>query len=413
MKKELILGIDFSRDYSQLAYIDNSGNPQSISMGTKDNYLIPTAVCYNKDLDEWSAGEEAINKSRLENSTLYTDLPEMFTSGTDRELLEKITSAFMSYLIKLAVNYSNGRLIKNVLVTVNEVNPEISDGIMKVFTDHGYNGDDIRVISHSESFVYYVLNQNSDIWINKVYFLELNRHEFLLRKLDVVKGREPHVANVTVKDISDMLTLDVASKDMDYADNTLAKFLEEELKKNVVSGIYLSGEGFYLEGWHKTLSTICRNRRVFKGNNLIVKGAGYGAKENFLPPTLDRYLISCKGRTRVRVVMDVNYKDKDSTVTLSNIGEYWYQAKSKVECIMEKPTVAVFEVQDLINHTTESFKVDLRDFPEREPNTTRIEVKFRYITENKIEVQITDLGFGEFFESSGMSVKKEVVLSEL
>ena len=57
--------------------------------------------------------------------------------------------------------------------------------------------------------------------------------------------------------------------------------------------------------------------------------------------------------------------------------------------------------------------LDLRDFPEREPNTTRIEVKFRYITENKIEVQITDLGFGEFFESSGMSVKKEVVLSEL
>ncbi|MFR4318149.1 MAG: DUF5716 family protein [Eubacterium sp.] len=95
------------------------------------------------------------------------------------------------------------------------------------------------------------------------------------------------------------------------------------------------------------------------------------------------------------------------------MGEYWYQAKSKVECIMEKPTVAVFEVQDLINHTTESFKVDLRDFPEREPNTTRIEVKFRYITENKIEVKITDLGFGEFFESSGMSVKKEVVLSEL
>ena len=88
--------------------------------------------------------------------------------------------------------------------------------------------------------------------------------------------------------------------------------MDELLKKHVVSGIYLSGAGFYLDGWQKTLQTICRNRRVFKGNNLIVKGAAYGAKECFLPPTLDKYLISCKGRTRVKITMAVEYKGKDS-----------------------------------------------------------------------------------------------------
>jgi uncharacterized protein (DUF2147 family) len=72
---------------------------------------------------------------------------------------------------------------------------------------------------------------------------------------------------------------------------------------------------------------------------------------------------------------------------------------------------AVFEIQNLINHTNETFKMDLKDFPKREPNTTRILVEFKYTEENKFRIKITDLGFGEFFESSGMVVEKEVTIN--
>lgn len=410
MAKELILGIDFSRDYAQLAYIDNKGNPQSVSMGTADNYLIPAVVCYNSGLNEWVAGDEAVNKSRLVDCQLYNDLPLLFDGDMKKEKLHQIMTVFFSYLIKLAVNECNGRLIKNILVTVEEVNPAILKGLTEVLAGLGYGEEDVKIISHSESFVYYILNQNKDIWINKVLFLELNRHQFVCRRLEVIKGKEPHVADVEVEDFSDMLTLEMVEKDAATSDRILADYMEDLLKKHVVSGIYLSGEGFYKEGWQKTLQIICRNRRVFKGNNLIVKGAVYGAKETFLPSTLDRYLIACKGRTRVKITMALEYKGKDSNITLSNIGDYWYNARSRVECIMEKPTQAVFEIQDLITHTSENFTMDLREFPEREPNTTRIEVDFKYTDENKFEIQIRDLGFGEFFESSGMIVKREITI---
>lgn len=410
MAKEIILGIDFSKDNSQIAYIDDMGKPQSVSMGTANNYLIPTVVCYNDKLDEWSAGEEAINKSRYENSQLYTNLPEMFEQNVEKEQLENVMKAFFSYLIKCAVNNCNGRLIKNILITVEEVNPTILKGLMGIMESLGYGKDDVKIISHSESFVYYTLNQNKDIWINKVLFLELNQNHFRMRMLEVVKGRKPYVADVSMEDLSQMINLEMVQKDVSVADQILAEYMDEMLKTHVVSGIYLSGEGFYVDGWQKTLQLMCRNRRVFKGNNLIVKGAAYGAKEEFLPSTLDQYLISCKGRTRVKIAMAVEYKGKDSNITLSNIGDYWYNARSKFECIMEKPVEAVFEIQDLINHTNDTFKIDLRNFPKREPNTTRIQVEFKYIEENKFEIAITDLGFGEFFESSGMVVKKEITL---
>lgn len=410
MAKELILGIDFSRDYAQLAYIDHKGNPQSVSMGTADNYLIPSVVCYNSELNEWSAGDEALNKSARVGSQIYRDLPLLFDGGMEKEKLNRIMTVFFSYLIKLAVNECNGRLIKNILVTVEEVNPVLLKGLTEVLAGLGYGGEDVKIISHSESFVYYSLNQNKDIWINKVLFLELNRHGFTCRRLEVIKGKEPHVADVAVEDLGDMLTLEMVEKDSAAADRILADYMEDLLKKHVVSGIYLSGEGFYKEGWQKTLQVMCRNRRVFKGNNLIVKGAAYGAKETFLPSTLDHYLIACKGRTRVKITMALEYKGKDSNITLSNIGDYWYNARSRVECIMEKPTQAVFEIQDLITHTSEKFTMDLREFPEREPNTTRIQVDFKYVDENRFEIRISDLGFGEFFESSGMVVTREITI---
>ena len=69
MAKEIILGIDFSRDYSQLSYLDDTGKPKSVSIGTENNYLIPTAVCFNSELKEWSAGDEAIN-TKLQGNAL-------------------------------------------------------------------------------------------------------------------------------------------------------------------------------------------------------------------------------------------------------------------------------------------------------------------------------------------------------
>lgn len=410
MSKGVILGIDFSMEFTQLAYLDEDGNPQSISFGTEDNYLIPTVVCYNSELKEWSAGEEAVNKGRLGNSYLYKGLPEMFQEQTDNEEMDNIMTTYMSYLLKIAVNYCNGRLIKNILITLEDVNPQIMEGLTKTFVKLGYSENDIKIMSHSESFVYYVLNQNKDIWINKVYFLNLTKEGFSCRKLNVIKGRQFKMADVKVEDLSDILTLQMTQDSPEAADVIVSDYMDEQLKSNVVSAVFLSGEGFYIDGWEKTLSLICRNRRVFKGNNLIVKGAAYGAREFFYTPVLSDFLISCKGRTRVKVTMEVKHKERESSVTLSNIGDYWYQARSKVECIMEQPTEAEFEIHDIMNHTNEHFKIDLTEFPKRPSKTTRIEIDFRYLSENKFEIEIRDLGFGEFFKSSGMSIKKEITL---
>ena len=412
MGKGIILGIDFSMDFTQMAFLDEDGNPQSICVGTEENYQIPTVVYYDEDMNEWSAGDEAINKSTVGKGKFYDKLPLLLTGIADSRKVIEIMSVFISYLLKIAVNYCNGRLIKNIVISLDEINPSLIEGINDSFENLGYEREDVKIISHSESFVYYVLNQNKDIWINNVYYFDFNRNNFSLRKLNVVKGRQPYVASVSVQDLEDKMSFEMAEQDPETADTALSEYMDEKMKSNIVSGVYLSGEGFYMQGWEKTLSVLCRNRRVFKGNNLIVKGAADGAREFFYSPVLDQYLISCKGRTSVKVTMSVKHKGRESVIVLSDIGEYWYEAHSTAECIMESPTEAKFEIQDIINRTNESFKIDLTEFPKRPPNTTRIEVNFRYLEENKFEIRIKDLGFGDFFESSGMTVKREITIDQ-
>ncbi len=405
MVKGTILGIDFSKDYTQLAFIDENGNPESISFGTEDNYLIPSVVCYHKNLKEWYAGEEAVNKAEIPDCVSYDCLPEMLLEDSDEKSIE-IMSAYFSYLLKMAEKRCDNQSVKNILITVEEVTPSLVEALTETLFRLGYEEGDFRIISHSESFVYYVLNQNKDIWINRVYFLSFTKEKLVNRQLKVIHGRGPSIAYVEVDDLSELLTYEQVKENPRHADEVLFDYLDEAFKHNVVSGIYLSGDGFYEEDWEKSLSLMCRNRRVFKGNNLIVKGAALGAKEFFHIPNLENYLISCKGRTRVKVTMAVKYKERDNTITLSNVGDYWSQAKSKAECIMESPTKAYFEVNDLLKQQKDGFELDLTGFPERPPKTTRIEVNFRYLDENKFEIVIKDLGFGELFKSSGMEVSK-------
>lgn len=401
----MILGIDFSSDYTQMAYLDEKGNPQSLSFGTSDNFLIPTAACYHSKLKEWYAGEEAVNKKAEENCQFYEKLPELSAEKSSGENLERIQSYF-SHLLQWAQARGENRKIKNIVITLEEVVPDLLDIITEALSNLGYPAEDIKVISHSESLVYYVLNQNKEIWMNQVYHFHMNSDRFLLRQLKVLHGRGPSMAYVDMEDLTNMISMKTVLEDPQHADELLSQFLEERFQHQVVSGIYLSGDGFYAQDWEKSIRLMCQNRRVFKGNNLMVKGAVYAAKEFFYTPVLENYLISCKGRTRVKVTMEVQYKERDHSIVLSNVGDYWSQAKAKAECIMEMPTKATFVVNDLLNQTKDAFEIDLTGFPKRPPKTTRIEINFRYLSEDQFEVTIRDLGFGELFKSSEMEVRK-------
>ena len=108
--------------------------------------------------------------------------------------------------------------------------------------------------------------------------------------------------------------------------------------------------------------------------------------------------------------MEVNHQGSEKRLVLSKIGTDWYEAGAVAECILDKPTIAKFTIQSPITKESENFYIDLQDFPARKNKTVRIRIKFAYVNENKFAIEIKDIGFGEFYESSGKVVREEVTV---
>ena len=113
MGKGIILAIDFSMDFTQLAYLENDVTPKNIHTKNKDTFQIPTTVCYNKELMEWSSGDEAVSKGRLNNSTSYTNLPKMCNKKMRKDDRE-VVKVFMEYLLDLARRRCKTRVIRDI-----------------------------------------------------------------------------------------------------------------------------------------------------------------------------------------------------------------------------------------------------------------------------------------------------------
>ena len=59
------------------------------------------------------------------------------------------------------------------------------------------------------------------------------------------------MADVTVEDLNDRMTYDSVKNNMDMADEIVADYMEDQLKKNVVSGVFLSVKVFMQKAGRK------------------------------------------------------------------------------------------------------------------------------------------------------------------
>lgn len=420
MNKGIVLGIDFSTDYTQLCILGDNNEPESIeTKGIGDEYLIPSAMFYNASLKEWSIGIEAKNRSRVEEGIYIDKLPEKMNANDGIKInneeikWEKLATIYFERLFDYVKGKIRGKNIMNVVFSVDDPEEAIMQAIYGAMQDLGFEYKDIRVINHAESFAYYVLNQGKDVWINNVIMVDFSEQNVVMRKLFVTKGRDPHVVEVKKVDLSDQIEYAMLAKASTAieADNALSKILKAEIDDSVVSAIFLNGQGFMKEGWYsKTIATICNNRRVFAGNNLIVKGAIYGAREIFFTKLLANYVIACKGRTQVNVYMNVVHRGTETRVNLSKSGMHWYEAGAKTQCILDKVDKAVFGMVWPATRKETIFEIGLEDFPVRDNKTVRVEVSLAYVDEHTIVIEIKDIGFGDFYESSGVVVRHEVNL---
>ena len=87
--------------------------------------------------------------------------------------------------------------------------------------------------------------------------------------------------------------------------------------------------------------------------------------------------------------------------TLIEAGENWYHNVHSCDVLLDDTNTVDLWLQYPFGREAKIENLELADLPERPNKTTRISVTSRALSDRKAEIIIYDLGFGEFFPSSG------------
>lgn len=419
------MGIDISSDYVQVSYvIKDMTEPKSFStIQGETRYLIPTLMYKIRNSNEWCIGDDAKLRSFEDDDEKYTV----------RNLIERIYKGGAIYLDD--VKYTPVSLLKifieklmsevkrldgvaepqYIAVTVEKTDKVIVDAIYEVLKGIGYAESQIRVLSHTESFIYYTLNQKKELWTNDVAVFDFNSEHFTYRKLNIARNKQPNIINVTEVDYSNDIDITYLEDERDKraADERLLSIIKEEFYKQIVTTVFLTGVGFYSDFAENSLVELCSKRRVFKGYNLFVKGACYDAIARFNKKDYSDYIIQCSGRTKAHIGLMINHKGRNTAISVAKAGSNWYEAGARAECILDNVKSIQLVLTSPYGDYAKNIKISLADFPDRPNKTTRVAISLSYKDDDTFDVVVEDLGFGDFFRATHMIVKETFSVSEI
>lgn len=413
--KLISVAIDLCRDYSQMTYcMGNMSEPESVSViPGEQKYLIPTVVAKLKGNEEWCIGDEALLRKKRDEAEATEDIIKAILAEKNVVMGDKeytgyeILNIYLNGLFQIL--RSNYHITKpdKLMVTVEYPDRILVNLIRNVLIGMGFDKEQIKIIGHSESLIYYMIFQKRELWVNDVLVFDFNEKQFLVRRLTTLRARSPQPIVVEEMDLSrkfKMGTLDTEQGRMDM-DRQFCELLKDLCGKHIVSAVYLTGIGFYEKWLKESLDFLCSKRRVFQGYNLFVKGAGYANLSLLGMGNAKDYQFVCSGRTLVNIELEIEKEDKKSMVILSKAGTNWYEAGARAEGILKDTKELHLNVVSSVSKNSRDIYIDLRGFPPRPNKTTRVEILLAYKNERQCIIQVKDMGFGDFFKASDEVVK--------
>ena len=191
-------------------------------------------------------------------------------------------------------------------------------------------------------------------------------------------------------------------------DKAFLRLAELSFGSRAVSSVFLIGDGFSEEWMKDSLRFLCRGRRVFKGNNLFSKGACNGMQERIhVRPTGREYIFLGNDKLKANVGMDVMRQGAASYLALLDAGVNWYEADQVTEFYLQEGNQISLKITPLIGKETRTALITLEDLP---AGISRIRARLYLEAENRLAVEIEDLGLGELRLPSGKTWSETIEL---
>lgn len=418
MEEGLIIGFDLCKEYCRISYYNEAEDaPADFSFSDEKNpFLIQNAICRKKNSGEWLIGQEAYKTalfgsgSVVDKLLLLVERNGSATFGTVKYSAEDLMFQFLKAALKAVTDSLGVERIRQIVFSVQELSSVVLDTIVSAMKRLSVERKKVHIISHTESFLYYVLSRKRDLWSNLSVLYDFSGDGLNYYELEILRGMQPNVAVARRKFLEEGFSIDIletpAGRKM--ADSILATCVDRMLSKKLISSCYLSGNGMdQCEEWGEHfLKTLCYRRRVFMTENLFAEGAVYAALEQARGTALYPFSIMCEGRINVDISMEVYRGLNQQTLSIAAVGSNWYETRAEFDIIPDQESALRLKVKKVGERSPAIVEIPFGELIRRPNKVSRIGVSLFFTADNSFTVTMTDKGFGEFFKGSGLEVRR-------
>lgn len=404
----LVIGLDLNDDYTRISCYDE-----------EKSWTIPTVICRKKQEEVWLAGEEAYACTLVGEGVIVDKLLKMVrkdgtsTIGGIRYTGRELLNLFVRKMLEYPMKELGENEVDQLVISLQQVDAKMTDTLMYCADFLGIPREKVHVISHMESFVYYVLSQKKDLWTNQVGLFDLSNQRLCYYEMKVQRGLRRNMVQADSENMEEAFNLDILDSPSGsrLADRILCSCGERLLSKKLFSSIFLTGKGFDRTDWAgEFMKLVCHRKKVFAEPVLFARGAAYKGADCRQSATSYPYIFICEGRLKTEVSMRVVRGQKEGSLVLASYGDNWYESKSTMDFILDDQNEIEFTITPLDSKKKKLVRIPLTGFPKRPPRTTRIQMSLAFLDERTMVTVIRDKGFGELFPASDAVIKQEVTL---
>ena len=123
------------------------------------------------------------------------------------------------------------------------------------------------------------------------------------------------------------------------------------------------------------------------------------------------FICTCEGRIASTVSLYAVYDGRKEQVVLASAGSNWYEAKARVEFILDDIRTLEMTVTPVGSQRVENISISLDELPARPNKTTRVEVILSFSSEKCMTVRVIDRGFGDLVPASGKVIRRDFIIN--
>ena len=392
-QRTLYVGLDIRDDITQIAVLEPSKEGPDILMAGGEGGGQTMNIKTEVEIPGSGLRVQGFLEKIYRQETIYAD-------GRKSNPVN-ILAAFLRRTLSLTKKKYPSESIRMLVVTTEYRELSFITTVYKALEKLGIGKDRALVADRGQSYVYYVMSQKKELWVNQVGMFDFRDSRITYYQMQADRLKRPAIVEVTEKDYSDYAQLFISGEQTDEEKSSIFEgMVHGAIHGQIITSLYMTGAGFENDFAADVMKKLCVGRHLFKGDNLYVCGACYMARELGGERRLDDVVYLGEDIVTSDLTIQVYADAQERELPLVRAGTAWYHIEKEMDLIPDGDQELAVCIKNVVTKKQSVRLIPMDGILGRTDRRARVGIQIRFSGPDRCIMTLRDKGFGEFFPSS-------------